>query len=204
MRKILLLIPIVIASCSNVMGQVSDSANWAPVQVLITNFENIPQKGEQIIFEGLKSKLVYKGVSDSDGKLEFLLKGGETYLIKIKSIGDADDYNKIENEILDKAIKAVTSDYCILVIPLLAKRETYPNVSRILVVDVDPETQISRLMARDKCSRTQAEQALKSQISREDRLKIADDVLDNSGSPTQVLDEVVKLHNIYTGLATGT
>lgn len=84
------------------MGQVSDTNNLAPVQVLITNFDNIPQKGEKIIFEGLTSKTVYKGVSDSEGKLDFLLKGGETYLIKIKSIGDADDYNKIEIPALGK------------------------------------------------------------------------------------------------------
>ena len=108
---------------------------------------------------------------------------------------------RIRQEV-DLAIKKVTSDYCILVIPLLADRETYPNVNRILVVDVEPETQVNRLMARDKCNRTQAKQALKSQISRESRLKIADDVLNNSGSPVQALNEVGKLHKIYTRLAT--
>ncbi len=95
MRTILLLIPMLIASSTTVFGQTSDSSDLAPIDVLVTDFDNNPQKGEQILFEGLKSKKVYKGVSDSKGKLKFYVKGGDTYLIKIKSIGDADDYNKI-------------------------------------------------------------------------------------------------------------
>ncbi len=70
---------------------------------------------------------------------------------------------KIRQEVAE-AIAAVTSAYCILVIPLLAEREAYPYVDRVLVVDVEPETQISRLMARDNSSRKQAKQALASQI----------------------------------------
>ena len=100
-----------------------------------------------------------------------------------------------------KAIAKVNSAYCILVIPLLAESGTYPNVDRILVVDVEPETQIHRLMARDNSSREQAEQALASQTSREQRLKIADDILDNSGSPEQARDEVARLNLKYLQLA---
>ena len=100
-----------------------------------------------------------------------------------------------------KAIAKVSSMYCILVIPLLAERGAYPNVNRILVVDVEPETQISRLMARDNSSRKQAEQALASQAGREQRLKIADDILDNSGSPEKARNTVAKLNLKYLRLA---
>ena len=100
------------------------------------------------------------------------------------------------------AIADVASDYCILVIPLLAERGTYPNVDRVLVVDVKIETQISRLMARDNSSRNQAEQALAAQASRKQRLSVADDVLDNSGSLQQARHKVEALHRIYTKLAT--
>jgi dephospho-CoA kinase len=101
---------------------------------------------------------------------------------------------------VSKAISEVTSAYCILVIPLLAGRGDYPDVDRVLVVDVLPEVQIERLMVRDNCSREQAELALKSQASREDRLKIADDVLDNSGSAEQAVFEVARLHEKYGGM----
>lgn len=101
------------------------------------------------------------------------------------------------------AIAKIRHDYCILVIPLLAERGNYPNVDRMLVVDVDPETQIGRLMARDNSTRRQAEQALASQASRAQRLTIADDVLENSGSPEAVQLAVSKLNKLYTKLAGG-
>ena len=96
-----------------------------------------------------------------------------------------------------KAVAEVEADYCILVIPLLAERGTYPNVDRVLVVDVETETQISRLMARDNSSRNQAEQALATQASRKQRLSIADDVLENSGSLQQARHKVAQLHLKY-------
>jgi len=102
-----------------------------------------------------------------------------------------------------KAIAKVTSAYCILVIPLLASRGAYPNVDRVLVVDVEPETQITRLMTRDKSDRKQAEKALASQVSRAQRLKIADDILDNSGSPKRARQAVAQLHQKYLKLALG-
>lgn len=107
---------------------------------------------------------------------------------------------KIREEV-SKAIAEVNNHYCILVIPLLAESGDYPDIDRVLVVDVDPETQISRLMARDKSTRQQAEQALASQATREQRLNIADDVLENSGSPEEARSAVSKLHKKYTGLA---
>jgi dephospho-CoA kinase len=109
---------------------------------------------------------------------------------------------KIRQEASD-AIARVASPYCILVIPLLTERTAYPNVNRVLVVDAEPETQITRLMTRDNCSREKAEQALATQISRANRLKIADDILDNSGSPAQARQAVAQLHQKYSKLALG-
>lgn len=101
----------------------------------------------------------------------------------------------------ETAVTRVTSSYCILVIPLLHDTKNYPHIGRVLVVDVEPEVQITRLISRDNCTRAQAKQALSSQISREERLKIADDVLDNSGTTHQVRDRVAQLHIKYTELA---
>ena len=100
-----------------------------------------------------------------------------------------------------EAVARVNFDYCILVIPLLAERGSYPNVDRILVIDVDIETQISRLMARDNSNRKQAAQILAAQASRKHRLSIADDVLENSGSLQQARDKVAQLHQKYLQLA---
>ena len=121
---------------------------------------------------------------------------------------DPDARKKLESilhprirEKVNRAITELTTDYCILVIPLLVERADYPNVNRILVVDVEPETQITRLIARDNCSREQARQALAAQANRAQRLKIADDILNNSGSLEQALNEVQELHKKYTLIA---
>lgn len=102
MKSILIIISIVITSISTALGQTSDSINSAVINVTVTNFENIPQKGEQIFFENLRTKKIYKGVTNSKGKFDILLKGGEKYQIKIKSIGEADDYNTFEIPALEE------------------------------------------------------------------------------------------------------
>jgi dephospho-CoA kinase len=106
----------------------------------------------------------------------------------------------IQEEVSD-SINKISADYCILVIPLLAERDSYPIIERVLVVDVEPEKQIRRLMLRDNCNSEQAKQALAAQISRGERLQLADDVLINSGSPKQACHGVNKLHKKYTQLA---
>ncbi len=68
----------------------------APLSIHVTDFENQPRKGEQIWFEAKKTGQIYKAVSDAAGKFKMEIPGGDTYLIKIKSVGDAQDYSSIE------------------------------------------------------------------------------------------------------------
>lgn len=107
---------------------------------------------------------------------------------------------KIRKEVYE-AVAKVDFDYCILVIPLLAERGAYSYLDRILVIDVENEMQISRLMARDNCNRKQAEQVLAAQASRKKRLSIADDILQNSGTLQQARHKVDQLHQKYLQLA---
>jgi len=107
---------------------------------------------------------------------------------------------RIRHEV-EAAMTRVRQDYCILVIPLLVERSAFPAINRVLLVDVGPEIRIKRLMARDHSSHGQAELALASQPSRAQRLKIADDILGNSGPAAQTRAEVAKLHKKYTELA---
>ncbi|MDH3442222.1 MAG: dephospho-CoA kinase, partial [Gammaproteobacteria bacterium] len=71
------------------------------------------------------------------------------------------------------------------------------GVDRILVVDCSEETQIERLMARDDETREQACRILATQASRDERLSIADDVLQNDGDIESVRDAVDALHERY-------
>ena len=77
-------------------AQKIDTAKSALVNVVVTNFKNVPQKGEQILFESVKTKLISKGISNSKGTFKIYLPGGDTYKIQIKSVGDVEDYNTFE------------------------------------------------------------------------------------------------------------
>jgi dephospho-CoA kinase len=94
-------------------------------------------------------------------------------------------------------INQVRSGYCILVIPLLAEKGKYSGVDRILVVDTDIATQLARLSARDEVSDEQAQAAIAAQASREQRLVIADDVIENTGNKADLKLKVEELNNTY-------
>ena len=74
-----------------------------------------------------------------------------------------------------------SGEYQLIVVPLLVKSPLRSFVDRILVVDCDEDTQIARLLARDAESEDQARRILAAQASREERLAIADDVVNNGG-----------------------
>lgn len=96
---------------------------------------------------------------------------------------------------------AQTAPYCILSVPILIESGMDALVHRVLVVDAPPETQLQRLQARDGIGETLARQMLAAQASREKRLRRADDVIENSGSPENLRATVGQLHLKYLDLA---
>ena len=94
------------------------------------------------------------------------------------------------------------SAYCIIVVPLLLENKTFPLVQRVLVVDTDPDTQITRTTSRDKISNPKEVEAIvQAQIDREQRLQLADDVIENSGTVEDLIPQVNRLHEFYLSLA---
>jgi len=75
-----------------------------------------------------------------------------------------------------------TDDIVVLAIPLLtaAHRETV-KLHKVVVVDTPTEMALDRLLSQRGFDRADAEARIRSQISREERVKEADYVLDNSG-----------------------
>lgn len=93
-----------------------------------------------------------------------------------------------------------TSPYSILCIPLLMETGMTSFVDRILVIDCSVETQINRVTQRDQLSTDRILSIINNQVSRKYRLSLADDVVDNSNSNTQLAEQVKKLHNQYINL----
>lgn len=87
------------------------------------------------------------------------------------------------------------------VIPLLVETGQQQEFDFVVTVDVDQETQIQRLMARNGFSRAEAESRIAAQATREDRNIAADVVLDNTGSVTQLRDQVAELWAVLTSAA---
>ncbi|SFE24104.1 dephospho-CoA kinase [Marinobacter sp. DSM 26671] len=84
--------------------------------------------------------------------------------------------------------------YVLLVSPLLLETDQHELVDRIIVIDVPEETQIERTMARDTNTREQVERIIAAQMSREDRLARADEVIDNDRPLDDVTRQVRELH----------
>lgn len=94
-------------------------------------------------------------------------------------------------------IERVTKNYCLIVIPLLCESSSYDWLDRVLVVDVKPETQMSRLLKRDSITKELAEKMMQSQCIREKRLAIADDVINNELTLHELRKHVENLNRLY-------
>ena len=87
-----------------------------------------------------------------------------------------------------------TDDIVVLAIPLLtaAHRETV-KLHKVVVVDTPVDVALARLLSQRGFDRQDAEARIRSQISREERVKEADYVLDNSGDRAALEREVATL-----------
>ncbi|MFK7955783.1 MAG: dephospho-CoA kinase [Lysobacterales bacterium] len=94
------------------------------------------------------------------------------------------------------------SVYCVIDVPLLVESGRLQQYDRIVVVDISPAVQRSRLQARDDRSDQEIDQILAAQASREQRLAVADDVLDNNLTKANLLSQVEALDKKLRTLAT--
>jgi len=76
------------------------------------------------------------------------------------------------------------------VIPLLVETGQSASFDIVVVVDVDEETQLRRLMARNHLTRADAEARVAAQASRAERLAAADIVVDNGGTVADLTPRV--------------
>lgn len=143
-----------------------------------------------------------------------LTEEGELNRAKLRQIVFADENEKNWlNSLLHPTIRAemlrqledCKEDYVLWVVPLLIENGLTEFCDRVLVVDVSPEIQLERATARDKSREETIKNIIKAQVSREERLKHADDVINNSPplaeNTENLRQQVAKLHQRYLALA---
>ncbi len=131
--------------------------------------------------------------------------------IVFNSAKDLNWLNQLTHPLVTREIKKqlskVSSHYVVLDIPLLIDHSgSVPVhlaalVDRILVINVEPETQIQRICQRDNLKRTDAIAIIKNQSSTEQKMALADDIIDNDDSISALESGVTLLHNHYLNIA---
>jgi dephospho-CoA kinase len=151
---------------------------------------------------------------NSEGYKLFIDEFGDKYLDENKNINrelirklifnDLDAKSKLENIIhpivrsgIETFIRNTKSNYCIIVVPLIFETNSSKIYDRILVIDCDVDVQISRTSKRDNQVKSDIENIINKQATREQRLSIADDVIVNNGSLDLLRMEVLKIHKKY-------
>ena len=95
-------------------------------------------------------------------------------------------------------LAASRSPYTILSSPLLLESSSQRELAEVVVVvDVPEAVQLARTMERDANDEAQVRRIMAAQLAREERLALADIVVDNSG-PLEALDDIVgELHKEF-------
>ena len=129
-----------------------------------------------------------------------MLESGELDRAKVAKLvfGDAEMLKRL-NAIMHPAIgieilrqielNMTTDNVVVLDMPLLVENPR-DGMSGLVVVDVDPEVAIARLVQFRNMNEEDARRRMASQASREDRLKVADRIIDNSGNPESLGSQV--------------
>lgn len=117
------------------------------------------------------------------------------------------------NQLLHPAIRQAmlqqltqqTYPYVIWVVPLLIENKLTHYCDRILVIDVSPEIQLQRASQRDKSNPDLIQQMIKAQVTKEQRLKYADDIIENNLNVElnryNLIQQVEALHKLYCQLS---
>ncbi len=102
---------------------------------------------------------------------------------------------------VERQIGLNSTPYLIIVIPLLFETGGEKYLDRVLVVDCDEDNQVERAIQRDGENASDIETIIATQIPREQRKQLADDVIENNGDVKSLQTQVEKLHKLYMSLS---
>lgn len=136
---------------------------------------------------------------------EILLEDGSIDRLKLGSIiFPNEDKRKILNSIVHPAVRENMlrkkeqyllsgHEFVVLDIPLLFESKLTHMVEKVIVVYVDEQTQLARLMERNGFSKEEATARIASQLPLKDKLTMADAVIDNNGSIDETKKQLISI-----------
>jgi dephospho-CoA kinase len=157
-----------------------------------------------------KGEQAYDEIVEAFGS-EILLKDGSIDRIKLGSIiFNHEDKRKLLNSIVHPAVRRSMSvqkeqhiqsgaSAVVLDIPLLFESKLTYMVDKTLLVFVDSEIQLKRLMERNHFSKDVALARIQSQMPLIEKRELADQVIDNNGTLAETklqLQQILKVWNI--------
>ncbi len=100
-----------------------------------------------------------------------------------------------------KQVDTANSSYVVIEIPLLTENQLSSTVDRVLLIDCPENLQKERALSRGKQSEQQIDRTIAAQATRQQRQKIADDIVLNDGTMGAMQKQLEKLHQDYLNLA---
>ena len=106
-------------------------------------------------------------------------------------------YHGAVNKLAKNAHK-LNPAYQVIVVPLLFESNRYNGIAdKTLLIDCEEKLQISRAMARSQLTESEVKAVMLAQLKREVRLSLADEVIENNGSLTELQEKIMDFHKKF-------
>jgi len=157
----------------------------------------------------LPGKQCFKDIVNEFGE-EILTNKGTIDRYKLRDIIFNNDKARIKLEnithpIIFKNIDIQTSlinyPYCLVIVPLLIETKSVKYFDKVLLVDTFKNIQFERVSKRDSMSPTLLRKIIKIQATRSERLKYADDIIENNNEIGNLNEHINILHKKYLTLS---
>ena len=184
-------------------GKTSIASIFKSLGVPIIDSDTI---SKEIILPG---KPCFKDIVNEFGE-EILTNKGTIDRYKLRDIIFNNDKARIKLEnithpIIFKNINIQTSlinyPYCLVIVPLLIETKSVKYFDKVLLVDTLKNIQFERVAKRDSMSPTLLRKIIKIQATRSERLKYADDIIENNNEIGNLNEHINILHKKYLTLS---
>ena len=121
--------------------------------------------------------------------------------------GNPEEKQFLESIIHPEVAKAMTefvknaqSPYKMIIVPLLFETDSQKMYDRVLFIDTLEELQIKRASARDGVDEANIKSIIGNQLPRNEKLKLADDIIVNNAGLDKLKKSVSQTHDFYLSL----